>query len=388
MKIALVHDWLNGMRGGEKVLEALCELYPEAEIFTLLLEEEKISARIRGMTIHTSFIQRLPLARRHYRNYLPLFPRAIESFDLTGFDLVISTSHAVAKGCRPDPSARSVCYCFTPMRYLWFFYRDYFGPGLGKKLLLKPIFAYLRRWDLSSSRRVGRFLAISKTVAARIARVYNREAGVIYPPVDIDYFTPGSPSGDYFLVVSALVPYKKIALAIDACNRLGLPLKVAGAGPEARNLRERAGEGIEFLGWVDDRELRELYRNCRALIFPGLEDFGIVPLEAQACGRPVIGFGEGGLAETTIPWPGSGEARPTGIFFSEPTADSLIAALRLFIEKEGEFDPRAIREHATAFGREVFKEKFRAAVAGTAGKSDVSKRSNSSAHNRNRAGPS
>lgn len=367
MRIALVHDWLNGMRGGEKVLEVLCELYPEAEIFTLLLEEEKISDRIRGMTIHTSFIQGLPFSRRHYRHYLPLFPRAIESFDLTGFELVISTSHAVAKGCRPAPGARSICYCFTPMRYLWFLYGDYFGTGKFKKLLLGPIFAYLRRWDLSSSDRVDRFLAISNTVAGRIAEVYHREAGVIYPPVDTDYFTPGVPSGDFFLIVAALVPYKKIALAIEVFNRLRRPLKIVGSGPEAARLRKMAGPETEFLGWVGDRELRELYRNCRALIFPGLEDFGIVPLEAQACGRPVIGFGAGGLSESTVPWPGSGESPPTGVFFSEPTADSLLAALRMFLERESEFDPRAIREHALNFGRDLFKEKFRSAVEEVAG---------------------
>lgn len=383
MKIALVHDWLNGMRGGEKVLEALCELYPGAEIFTLLLEEEKVSPRIRGMTIHTSFIQRLPFARRCYRRYLPLFPRAVESFDLTGFDLVISTSHAVAKGCRPPPSARSLCYCFTPMRYLWFFYEDYFGSGAAKKLLLKPLFAYLRRWDLRSSDRVGRFLAISKTVATRVARVYNRKAGIIYPPVDTDYFIPGVPGGDYFLIVSALVPYKKIGLAIEAFNRLKLPLKIAGTGPEAARLQKLAGEGIEFLGWVGDGELRELYRHCRALIFPGLEDFGIVPLEAQACGRPVIGFGEGGLAETTVPWPGTASTPPTGVFFGEPTAESLLAALRLFLEKEPVFEPRAIREHALVFGREIFKEKFRAAVEAAAGPAGASE---PSVETRRRAG--
>jgi len=363
MRIALVHDWLNGMRGGEKVLEVLCELYPQAEIFTLLLEEEKISERIRGMTIHTSFIQRLPLARRRYRNYLPLFPRAVESFDLTGFDLVISTSHAVAKGCRPAPSARSLCYCFTPMRYLWFCYEDYFGTGLVKRLLLAPVFSRLRRWDLRSTERVDRFLAISKTVAARIASVYNREAGVIHPPVETDFFTPGGASGDFFLAVGALVPYKKIGLAIEAFNRLRLPLKIVGSGPEADRLRKGAGPGVEFLGWVGAEELRELYRNCRALIFPGLEDFGIVPLEAQSCGRPVIGFGRGGLAETTVPWPGGPESPPTGIFFAERTADSLIAAVRLFLEKEGEFDPRGIRAHARNFDRELFKTRFSSAVA-------------------------
>ncbi len=362
MKIALVHDWLNGMRGGEKVLEVLCELYPSAEIFTLLLEEEKVSPRIRGMTIHTSFIQKLPLSRRRYRYYLPLFPRAIESFDLGGFDLVISTSHAVAKGCRPPPSALSICYCFTPMRYLWFFYRDYFGAGRARKLLLKPVFDYLRRWDLRSADRVGRFLAISKTVADRIDRVYNRKAGVIYPPVDTEFFTPGSPEGDYFLVVSALVPYKKIGLAIEAFRRLRLPLKIAGTGPEAGKLKKQAGEGIDFFGWVEDEELRELYRNCRALVFPGLEDFGIVPLEAQACGRPVIGFGEGGLAETTVPWPGDGGRSPTGVFFPEQTPESLAGAVRHFLDRESDFDPRKIREHARRFGREIFKEQFAAAV--------------------------
>ncbi len=365
MRIALVHDWLNGMRGGEKVLEALCELYPDAEIFTLLLEPEKISSRIREMRIHTSFLQRIPFARRYYRYYLPLFPRAIESLDLGGFDLVISTSHAVAKGCRPPPNAISICYCFTPMRYLWFLYREYFGTGLAKNLLLKPFFSYLRRWDLASCARVDRFMAISKTVAGRIAEVYNREAEVIYPPVDTDFFTPGDASGDYFLIVSALVPYKKIDRAIEAFNHLGLPLKVVGSGPEYGRLRKRAGKNIAFLGWLGRRELRELYRNCRALIFPGLEDFGITPLEAQSCGRPVIGFGSGGLTETTIPWPGSPQGSPTGVFFAESEAKSLEEALRIFLKREADFDPRAIREHALAFGREIFKENFRAAVEET-----------------------
>jgi len=362
MKVALVHDWLNGMRGGERVLEALCELYPEAEIFTLLLEREKISPRIGEMTIHTSFIQRLPFAFKRYRNYLPLFPRAVERFDLTGFDLVISTSHAVAKGCLPPEESVNVCYCFTPMRYIWFLYREYFGDNFFKKLLLSPCFSYLRRWDIRSSRRVGKFLAISNVVAERIKRIYNREAEIIYPPVDTEFFRPGGEIGDYFLIVSALVPYKELDLAIGAFNRLGLPLRVAGSGPLASKLQESASANIQFLGWRSDDELRRLYQGCRALIFPGVEDFGIVPLEAQACGRPVIGLGEGGLTESTIPLSNKGDVSPTGLFFAERTEESLIDGVKRFMDNESKFEPRAIRAHAEKFDRKIFKNVFSARI--------------------------
>ena len=357
-KVALVHDWLNGMRGGEKVLEALCELYPEAEIFTLLLKRDKISPRIGDMTIHTSFIQNLPFALKHYRNYLPLFPRAIEQFDLTGFDLVISTSHAVAKGCKPPAGAVNVCYCFTPMRYIWFLYREYFGDNFFKKLLLNPCFSYLRRWDIRSSGRVGEFLAISNVVAERINQIYNREAEIIYPPVDTDFFRPGGEIGDYFLIVSALVPYKKLDLAIGAFSKLGLPLRVVGSGPLATRLKELAAPNIHFTGWQSDDDLCRQYQGCRALIFPGVEDFGIVPLEAQSCGRPVIGLGEGGLTETTIPLSAGGEEPPTGIFFSQQTEESLIDGVRRFIENESKFNPDAIRAHAKKFNKNIFKTNF------------------------------
>lgn len=362
MKVALIHDWLNGMRGGEKVLEVFCELFPAADIFTLVLERDKLSEKIARMKIKTSFIQNLPGGLRHYRHYLPLFPAAVERFNLKGYDLVISTSHAVAQGVRTPPSALHISYCFTPMRYIWFFYQDYFGAGKLKKLLLQPVLSYLRRWDLSSSRRVDHFWAISKNVARRIERIYNRKSRVIYPPVDGDFFRPGGLPGDYFLVVSALVPYKKVELAISVFNRLKLPLKIIGTGPRQQQLRQAAAENIEFLGWQDNESLREYYRSCRALIFPGEEDFGIVPLEAMACGRPVIGFGAGGLLETVIPWMETGKAAPTGVFFYQQTEDSLLGAVDLFRKREDEFNRQAIRDHALKFNRDIFRREINAAL--------------------------
>ncbi|MCX6350182.1 MAG: glycosyltransferase, partial [Candidatus Aureabacteria bacterium] len=277
------------MRGGEKVLEVLCELYPAADVFTLFYRPEKVSERIRGMKVTASFLQGLPFARSRYRFYLPLFPRAVESFDLSGYDLVISVSHAAAKGCRPGRGAWHVCYCLTPMRYLWFMKEEYFGSNPWRNATLAPFFAYLRKWDVAGARRVNDFFAISKYVAGRIARVYNRPAEVVYPPVDADFFRPGGEERGYFLVVSALVPYKRVDLALKAFQRLGLPLKVVGTGPLEKKLKETASPGVEFLGWLDGEALRACYRGCRALIFPGEEDFGIFPLEAMACGRPVIG---------------------------------------------------------------------------------------------------
>jgi len=363
MRVALVHDWLNGMRGGEKVLEAVAEIFPDAEIFTLLCDPSRLSPELRKRKIHTSFVQRLPGRQRHYRLYLPLFPRAIERFDLRGFDLVISTSHAVAKGVIPPPGTPHLCYCFTPMRYAWFLPEDYFGRNPVKRVLLAPFLAYLRRWDRRSSERVSRFLAISRTVARRIERAYERPAEVLYPPVDDEFYSPGDNRGEYFLVVSALVPYKRVDLAIAAFNRLKLPLLIVGSGPEQERLARLAGDGVELLGWRSDAEIRRLYRGCRALVFPGIEDFGIVPLEAMACGRPVIGLGRGGLTETVIPPENSEGEKPTGLFFREQTPDALTEAVREFIARERQFDPRAARERAEAFGRNRFLASFREAVS-------------------------
>ena len=362
MRVALVHDWLNGMRGGEKVLEVLCELYPEAEIFTLILDRAKVSARIGEMEIHTSFLQHFPQIFRRYRSYLPLFPLAVERFDLKGYDLVISTSHAVAKGARTPDSCPHICYCFTPMRYIWYFYGEYFGQSPLKKILLGPIFTYLRWWDVVSSRRVDRFYAISKNVARRVAQLYNKHAEIIYPPVNTDFFVPAEGVEDFFLMVSALVPYKRVDLAITAFNRLGLPLKIIGTGPLAGRLKKAAGKNIRFLGWQDNESLRSHYQRCRALIFPGVEDFGIVPVEAMACGRPIIGLGQGGLLESTVPLRKGRKSDPTAVLFYEQRPEAMIEAVNLFLDRESEFDKEVIREHSLKFDRRIFKRNIQDAV--------------------------
>jgi glycosyltransferase involved in cell wall biosynthesis len=349
-RVAIVHDWLNGMRGGEKTLAAILELFPQADIFTLLLDREKISAAIRKRKITTSFIQHMPLAQSKYRHFLPLFPTAVASFDLSGYDLVISTSHCVAKGARSPDSALDICYCFSPMRYVWVFQEEYFGQNRLKKLALAPILAGLRRWDKRSCDRVDHFVAISRTVANRIARFYGRESTVIYPPVDTDFFLPVERGGDFFLIVSALVPYKRIDVAIRAFNKLRLPLVIIGDGPEYRRLKRMAGENVSFRGWVTDSDVREAYQCCRALIFPGIEDFGLTPVEAQACGKPVIAFGQGGVRESV--WHGV-----TGIFFREQSVEALLDAVRAF--QGAHFDPSVARDNSLKFSRDVFKSRLR-----------------------------
>ena len=346
-RVAIVHDWLNGMRGGERVLEAVLELFPDAEVFTLLLEREKISAAIRRRKITTSFIQHIPLAKSNYRYLLPLFPAAVESFDLSGYDLVISTSHCVAKGVKTPPNAMHVCYCLSPMRYVWVFREEYFGKSRWKNLLLSPVFARLKSWDTRSSRRVDHFVAISRTVADRIARFYRRKSEVIFPPVDTDFFVPGEKQADFFLVVSALVPYKRVDLAIKVFNELRLPLVVIGDGPEYRRLKRIAGNTVSFRGWVSNEEVREAYQTCRALIFPGLEDFGLTPVEAQACGRPVIALARGGATESV-------QDSITGIFFSEQSVPSLKAAVTAF--QHMRFDPALGRRNSLRFSRQTFKK--------------------------------
>jgi len=345
------------MRGGEKVLLSLLRLFPDAPIFTLLHLKGSVAPEIEAREIHTSFLQRLPAVATRYRHYLPLFPRAAESLDLRGFDLVVSSSHCVAKGVRPAPGARHVCYCHTPMRYVWDRYDDYFGPGRVGPLagLLIPHFAKrLRAWDAATASRVHRYVANSAWVAKRIERYYGRPSVVVHPPVDTEFFTPGPDRpGTYDLVVSALAPYKRIELALEAYRGTGWPLRLVGSGPEAARLRAMAPPEADFLGPLSDDELREQYRGCRAVLMPGVEDFGIVPLEAMACGRPAVVYGEGGGPESV-------EHGRTGLVFTEPTA----AALRAAVVTLGDipFDRLALRARAEAHRPSLFESRLREIV--------------------------
>lgn len=362
MRVALVHDWLTGMRGGERCLEVFCELFPQADLYTLLHVPGSVSPTIESRRIVTSFIQRLPSVERHYRYYLPLFPAAVARFDLSGYDLVLSSSHCVAKGARAPDHGFHVCYCFTPMRYVWDLYEDYFGRGAGlvSRAMTRPLAAALRRWDRQSSRRVNQFVAISRHVADRIQRCYGRTADVIYPPVDVQRFElAGEPEGDFYLVVSALAPYKRIDLAVDAANRLQRRLVIVGTGPEESRLRARAGGTVAFVGWRSDAEIALLYRQCRALLFPGLEDFGIVPLEAMAAGRPVIAYAAGGVLETVAGIDDGGEP-PTGILVREQTVDAFTAAIERFEAEAQRFSPKVLRARAEAFDRPRFKARISA----------------------------
>lgn len=346
--IALVHDWLNGMRGGEKVLEYLCEMFPQATIFTLHSELQAVSKTIQQHRIKHSFIQHLPLKKKYYRCYLPFFPLAVKQFDFSNFDLIISTSHCAAKNIVPPPHIPHLCYCFSPMRYIWGLQEDYLGKSKIKQLLSQLPMTVLRRWDKKGSERVTQFIAISKTIQERIQTSYGRSSDIIYPPTELA-FQPYHPKEDYFLVLSALVPYKRVDLAIEACKRLDLPLKIAGTGPCLEKLKSIAGSQTEFLGWVSDDEKQRLLKSARALLFPGFEDFGIVPLEAMAFATPVIGYGKGGLTETVA----DGQ---TGIFFSDQTTESVIKALQRF--EKTSFNVEDFQKQLEPFSVENFKTQF------------------------------
>ncbi len=369
MKTALIHDWLTGMRGGESCLEVLCELYPSADIFTLLHKKGSVSKTIEGKRIETSFVQKLPFQSR-YRNFLPLFPIAIESFDLGEYDVVISVNHCVAKGVITNPDTVHICYCLTPMRYVWDMYHSYFKGFAGRYIV--PFFAnYLRTWDVASSIRVEYFISISNYVSARILKYYGRDSEVVYPPVDCSSMKFTEKVDDYYLIVSAFAPYKRVDLAIQAFNQTGAKLIIIGTGQDEKRLKKMAKNNIEFLGWQSDEQVREYYSKCKALIFPGLEDFGIVPLEVQASGRPVIAYGKGGACETVIPVnpkgtslnmddPAIGDVnRATGVFFYEQTVPSLVAAIKEFEKIEDSFDSKNIRTQALKFDLPVFRSNLK-----------------------------
>lgn len=360
MRVALVHDWLTGMRGGERCLEVFCELFPRADLFTLVHVPGSVVPAIERRAVVTSFIQRLPFARRNYRSYLPLFTRAIERFDLSGYDRVISISHCVAKGARPPAGGDHLCYCLTPVRYAWDMKEAYFGGLSGpKRWFVDAVLARLRRWDAATSDRVTRFFAISRYVGDRIRRYYGRGSEVVYPPVDCARFSVSREKGEFDLVVSALVPYKRVDLAVAAATRLKRRLLVVGTGPEEGRLRAIAGPSVEFLGWRSDAEIAGLYARCRAFLFPGEEDFGITPLEAMASGRPVVAFAKGGCLETVVGPDDPSGRPPTGIFFGEQTVEALSAALER-LEGAG-LSPAACRAQAERFDLPRFRDEIRRA---------------------------
>jgi glycosyltransferase involved in cell wall biosynthesis len=359
-QITLVHDWLTGMRGGEKCLEILCRRWPSARLYTLLHKQGSVGPIIGSQRIVTSFLQRLPKVDNYYRYLLPLMPAAAAGWRLPACDLVVSLSHCVAKSVRVPQGARHVCYCFTPMRYAWHQQHAYFrGQGLArlKARVADQILDRLRRWDRETAASVDHFLAISKTVQQRISECYGRASQVIYPPVATNFYTPADlPRDDFYLVVSALAPYKRVDLAIEACRRLGKQLVIIGAGQDAARLSRQAGADVRWLGWQPNEQIREAMRQCRALLFPGEEDFGIVPVEAQACGAPVIAFGRGGATETVLPL---GQRRePTGIWFADQTAESLIDALERFERQRGDFSPQAARRQSLFFQEARFEEEL------------------------------
>ena len=350
MKTAIVHDWLNGMRGGEKVLEALIELYPEATIYTLFCERVKVSAAIARQKIVSSWLDRIPGIYRHYRNLLPLFPAAVESFDLRGFELVISSSHAVAKSVIA-PQALHVSYCHTPMRYLWDAESGY-AMRPHQRLALGVLRGALRKWDRRTAGRVDHFIANSEFVRGRIRQYYGRDSEVIYPPVDIRFYTPSSETAreDFYLAAGAMVSYKRFDLIIEAFKRIGKRLVVAGSGPEFNRLKRSANGDIEFRGWVSDSNLRQLYRTARGFVFAAREDFGIMPVEAQACGCPVIAFSGGGALETV-------QDGVSGVLFDSQDADSIVRAVRQLESKP--WPVEQVRSGVEEFSRERFKEQIR-----------------------------
>ena len=358
MRVAIVHYWLVGMRGGEKVIEALCEMYPQADIFTHVYVPDMISDRIRRHRIIPTFINSLPRAAQMYKTYLPLMPLALEQVDLRGYDLVISSESGPAKGVIPPASAVHVCYCHTPMRYIWNMYHDYRnGAGRLTRLLMPPLSHYLRMWDVTSAARVDSFVANSATVAARIKRYYAANATVIYPPVDTDAFSPEAASeiGDYFLMVGELVSYKRPDLAIRAFNELRLPLVVIGGGEMLDEVRRLAGPTVKIMGSQPFEVLKHHYARCRALIFPGEEDFGMVPVEAMASGRPVIAYGRGGALETVADG-------VSGIFFEKQTVEDITSAVKRLSQLE--IDPQGIVAHAKRFGRDRFLQEIRGHISG------------------------
>jgi len=356
MKVAIIHYWLVGMRGGEKVIEALCEMYPQADIFTHVYVPEMVSDRIRQHRVIPTFINALPRAAKMYKTYLPLMPLALEQIDLSGYDLIISSESGPAKGIIPPSDAIHVCYCHTPMRYIWNMYHQYrSGAGRVARLMMPPLTHYLRMWDVTSAARVDSFVANSTTVARRIRQYYGADSVVINPPVDTNAFSIASPSelDDYYLMAGELVPYKRPDLAVRAFNETKQKLVVIGGGEMLDEIRRLAGPTVKVMGSQPFDVLKHHYARCRALIFPGEEDFGMVPVEAMASGRPVVALGRGGATETV-------KDGVSGVFFAEQTVEAISSAVERLANIE--FDSSKISAHAEQFGREHFLQKMRAHI--------------------------
>jgi glycosyltransferase involved in cell wall biosynthesis len=363
-RIAIVHYWFASHRGGERVVEAMASMFPQADLFSLVVNPEALPESLRSRSITTSFLQRVPGAVRWHRRFIPFYPMALEQFDLSAYDLVLSSESGPAKGVLTSAHTCHVCYCHSPMRYLWDFYHDYKkGATLGP--LSRPLFTlashYLRLWDAAAANRVDYFAANSRNVAARIRKHYRRESTVIYPPVNVGAGYLAKNTEDYYLFVGQLVDYKRMDLAIDACNRLGRKLRIVGDGEQYTRLKKLAGPSIEFCGPLPDSQLRELYAHCRALLFPGEEDFGIVSVEAQSFGRPVIAFERGGAKETVLGVHLGSDELPensTGVFFRQQSVDSLVEAMLACEQVEDRFRPFFIKRQVDRFAPENFQHSF------------------------------
>jgi len=354
LRVALVHDWLTGMRGGEKCLEVLCKAFPNATLHTLFHRRGALSPPIERMTIRTSPLHSVPGIARHYRKLLPVMPLAARTWNVGEVDLVVSLSHCVAKSIRVPEGVPHVCYCFTPMRYAWQGRDSYLASWSDRPIrraLASTLLNRLRKWDRASSSGVTHFIAISETIRGRIRSSYRRESQIIRPPVDTDFYTPGDrPREDFYLCVSALVPYKRVEQAVEACSRLGRNLIVIGEGPERARLEMGAGASVQFLGWQSDEVIRDHYRRCRALLFPGEEDFGIVPIEALACGAPVIALGRGGVPETVD--------NAIGRTYDEPTAEGLADAIQRWEEDGAPFQAELARSRAESMSLPHFRDRL------------------------------
>jgi glycosyltransferase involved in cell wall biosynthesis len=361
LRVAIVHYWFVGRAGGERVVEALAEVLPQADLFSLVADRSVLAPVLKSRKLQTSFLQHLPGATKFHRHYLALHPMALEHFDLSNYDLVISSESGPAKGVITSSKTCHVCYCHSPMRYIWEMYPEY---RRGMNPVVRTIFSltahYMRLWDYASAGRVDYFVANSNFIASRIRKYYGRDSTVIPPPVETGAGSISTPTGDYYIAIGRMVDYKRFDLAVQACTDLGRPLRVIGDGPQLKRLRRIAGPGVRFLGKVSDTELRAQLAGSRALLFPGEEDFGMVPVEAQSFGKPVIAYASGGVLETVRGiWPGENVVEhPTGVFFTRQTAPGLAEAIQRFELMKDRFSPQTIREHSLQFDTAVFKERI------------------------------